>query len=287
MDRDLIRAAVDFARTLARNAAMRQTSLLLCLLFLCGCTSNGQRIDRMARAAELHRVEFEHDGYRTLIYMQQDALPDGRLFVFLEGDGRPWRAGVAPSTDPTTGHPLALGLLMRTQHAAAYLTRPCYHRMSSARCTPDKWTSARYAEEIVLVMTAAAREAARRAAAQEIVLIGHSGGGALAVLMAERLESVAAVITIAANLDIEAWSQHHGYLPLSQSLNPAQSDVDHPWLEIHIAGKLDTVVPSATTTAYFERYPTARHWLLDGHTHACCWLDEWPELWERIEGELE
>lgn len=241
----------------------------------------------MARTFELQRFEFESEGYRTLIYMKDDVPPDERLLVFLEGDGRPWRAGIEPSSDPTTGSPLALSLLMRTPGIAAYLSRPCYHRMAAERCTPDKWTSARYAEEVVLAMTATAREAARRANAQEIVLIGYSGGGTLAILIAERLKSVAAVITIAANLDIETWTRHHGYLPLSQSLNPARSRIDHPWPEIHIAGKHDNVVPSATTAAYFERYPAAKYWLLEEHTHVCCWLNDWPALWGRIEAELD
>ena len=38
------------------------------------------------------------------------------------------------------------------------------------------------------------------------------------MLIAERLENVTAVVTIAANLDTDAWTEHHKYLPMSQSL---------------------------------------------------------------------
>ena len=103
----------------------------------------------------------------------------------------------------------------------------------------------------------------------------------------EQLEGVTAVITIAANLDIDAWAKHHNYLPLSESKNPALSTRPHPWIEIHIEGTDDDVVPSETRDAYFERYPSAQRWLLEKHGHKCCWVEEWKELWERVEAEIQ
>jgi dienelactone hydrolase len=124
---------------------------------------------------------------------------------------------------------------------------------------------------------------AQEADARQIILVGYSGGGTLAVLMGERLEHVAAVITVGANLDIDAWAQHHHYLPLAASLNPAASDRQHSWTEIHLSGASDTVVPSATTSAYFKRYPAAQQWIYPEYDHVCCWVEQWRAVWNRVE----
>jgi pimeloyl-ACP methyl ester carboxylesterase len=256
--------------------------LLVCVAFLLtSCTSNGERIDELARSAGLERAEFATGSYQGVVYMKHAPLLEGGLIVFLEGDGTPWRAGIEPSLDPTTKNPIALELMNRTPYAAAYITRPCYHGFTDANCTPDKWTGARYSETIVSKMTDAAREAARRMSASNLTIVGYSGGGTLAILLAERLERTRAVITLAANLDIDAWTQHHGYLPLTESLNPARSASEHRWPEIHIAGKDDKIVPIGTTATYFSRYPSAQHWVLENNGHVCCWLAEWTTLFER------
>ncbi len=260
----------------------------VCLsLLVAACASNTDRIEDLARESHLTRTMFDAEGYRTFIYMRPNTSAADRLTVFLEGDGIPWRAGIVPSTDPTTAHPIALRLLMRTPGAGAYVTRPCYHELPSERCTPELWTNARYSVEVVDAMAATVREAARLAAAREILLVGYSGGGTLALLIAERLDDVAGVVTLAANLDIQSWAAHHGYLPLESSLNPAASDREHRWPEIHLMGGEDTVVPLATTASYFSRYPTAQRWQFPQHGHVCCWLREWDALWEKVEAAVE
>jgi hypothetical protein len=107
------------------------------------------------------------------------------------------------------------------------------------------------------------------------------------VLAAERLDGVDAVITIAANLDTDAWTTHHRYLPLSGSLNPARSAREHPWREIHLQGGNDKVAPPSTTDAYFERYPAAERRLIADHDHVCCWIDAWPSLLREIQRGME
>jgi len=264
-------------------AAMRPATTLILFALLTGCASNGQRIDRVATAAGMRCIAAETGGYGSYIYMKREAPQGtGQLTVFLEGDGRPWRNGVEPSVDPTTGNPVSLQLLLRTPSMAAYVTRPCYHDLRGPRCTPERWTMARYAEDIVASMTEAVRIARREAGAQQVVLVGYSGGGTLAVLVAERLDNVAAVVTISANLDVDAWVRHHRYLPLTGSLNPASSERSHPWPELHLHGGKDAVVPAATTAHYFERYPHAKQIVMEHHDHVCCWVEEWPQLWEQL-----
>lgn len=252
-------------------------------VFVAGCAANDARIDRLAAAAGLTRMVVDSGAYRSLLYLPAArSQAEDVLVVFFEGDGRPWRGGREPSADPTTANPLALELLARTSHPAAYATRPCYHRVRSANCTPERWTSARYADDIVASMASAVREAVRRTRSQQVLLIGYSGGGTLAVLTAERLDNVVAVVTVAANLDIDAWARHHHYLPLTGSLNPAASTRPHPWPELHLFGERDQIVPAATASAYFERYPDARRRIIAGQDHVCCWIEAWQSLWQTV-----
>jgi hypothetical protein len=263
--------------------AMHRCAPLLLALFLAGCTTNAIRIEKLAGTLGMTRSVVEVGGFRSLLFMRSVAAPqDAPLAIFIEGDGVPWRGGMEPSLDPTTADPIALNLLGETPLSAAYVSRPCYQDMTGPRCTPERWTMERYSNEIVSSMTEAVRTAAVRASARRVVLVGYSGGGVLAVLIAERLDNVAAVITVGANLDTDAWTQHHGYLPLTGSLNPALSTAEHHWPETHLYGARDTVVPAATTAAYFKRFPKAQQKIIESYDHVCCWVQQWPTLWQQV-----
>lgn len=263
--------------------------LVPALLTAAACTSNGGRIDREAQAAGMSRSVVSGQPYRHVVYANRMAAATSgdRLLVFLDGDGRPWSDdGQRPSADPTTRNPIALKLLEHTPVPAIYVSRPCYQELADSRCFPEIWTSHRYSNGVAESIATAIRATAHSTGRRELVLIGYSGGGALAVLVAERLESVAAVVTLSANLDIDAWTRHHGYLPLTGSLNPAMSTLAHSWPEIHLQGMLDTVVPASTTSEYFKHRPAARAWRFERYDHVCCWVDAWPETFGRIQDAL-
>jgi pimeloyl-ACP methyl ester carboxylesterase len=263
--------------------AMHRTALLLLALFLAGCTSNATRIEELAGALGMTRSVVVTGGFRSPIFMRGAPGPQhATLAIFIEGDGVPWEGGRRPSLDPATRDPIALKLLAQTPVSAAYVARPCYHDMSGERCTPERWTMQRYSDEIVSRMTDVVRTTALQAKARNVVLVGYSGGGVLAVLIAERLDNVSAVITVGANLDTDAWTRHHDYLPLSGSLNPAASAAQHRWPETHLYGARDQNVPPATAEAYFKRYPGAQRRIVDANDHVCCWVEQWPQLWREI-----
>jgi pimeloyl-ACP methyl ester carboxylesterase len=263
--------------------AMHRTAMLLLALFLAGCTSNATRIEELAGALGMTRSVVVTDGFRSPIFMRgAPGSQHATLAIFIEGDGVPWEGGRQPSLDPATRDPVALKLLAQTPVSAAYVARPCYHDKSGERCTPERWTMERYSDEIVSSMTDVVRTTALQAKARSVVLVGYSGGGVLAVLIAERLDNVSAVITVGANLDTDAWTRHHDYLPLWGSLNPASSAAEHRWPETHLYGARDQTVPPATAEAYFKRFPGAQRRIVDANDHVCCWVEQWPQLWREI-----
>ena len=134
---------------------------------------------------------------------------------------------------------------------------------------------ARYSDEIVSSMTRSrAHGCDCRRKARSVVLVGYSGGGVLAVLIAERLDNVAAVITVGANLDTEAWTKHHGYLPLSGSLNPASSTAEHRWPETHLYGARDETVPPGDGGGVFQALSRREaSEIVDANDHVCCWVE--------------
>ena len=261
---------------------MHRPATLLLALFLAGCATNALRIDRLAATLGMSRSVVEAGGFRSLVFVRGvPAAQDAPLAIFIEGDGVPWLGGREPNLDPTTSDPIALKLLAQTPPPAAYVTRPCYNDMGGRRCTPERWTMERYSDEVVSSMTETVRSTALQAQARTVVLVGYSGGGVLAVLIAERLDNVAAVVTVGANLDIDAWTQYHGFLPLTGSLNPAASTAVHRWPETHLYGAHDENVPPATTDAYFKRFPHAQR-RLEANDHVCCWVEQWPELCKQL-----
>ena len=260
---------------------MHRLAPLFLALFLAGCSTNATRIEKLAGTLGMTRSEVQAGSFRSLVFIRSVPAPqDAPLAIFIEGDGVPWDGGRVPSLDPTTANPIALKLLAQTPQPTAYVSRPCYQGMTGPRCTPERWTAQRYSDEIVSSMTEVVRATAVQAKARRVVLVGYSGGGALAVLIAERLDNVAAVITVGANLDTDAWTRHHGYLPLSGSLNPASSSAAHPWPETHLYGAKDSKVPPSTTAAYFARFPRAQQKIVDDYDHLCCWVEQWPQLWQ-------
>jgi pimeloyl-ACP methyl ester carboxylesterase len=235
--------------------------------------------------AELPGTVFTHTSYHSPSSSQPT---DGALlWVFIDGDGRPWINGREPAKNPTTLQPLALDLAGQTQRPVLYLGRPCYDRPTmEAVCTSTYWTDARYSRAVVESMAAAIRSYQRDSRFERLVLVGYSGGGVLAVLLAHELNGVSGVVTIAANLDVSAWTGYHHYLPLGASLNPAQQASTASWPEIHLVGEKDVVVPPQTVQRYFESHPRSVVWRYADYGHVCCWREEWPRITSRIATEL-
>lgn len=213
-------------------------------------------------------------------FLNRSGVVDGPLHVYLESDGSPWKRATRVASDPTPLRPVALRLMRLDATPSVLIGRPCYHGGSGAvSCHPRWWTHERYSSEVVESMAVAIEELLRRRRSTGVVLIGYSGGGVLAMLLAERMRDTRAVVTVAANLDVRAWTEQHGYSPLHGSLNPADRPPLPPAIaQLHVAGGSDRNVSATSIRSVCYRQGNARLRIVAQADHACCWEQEWPSV---------
>lgn len=254
--------------------------LLLATLSFAGCATPTSRLRALAETEGFDRSAVRADGFLHTVFANAIAPVDGVLHVYLEGDGTPWRHRTIIMPDPTPRRPLMLGLMALDDSASVYVGRPCYNgTYAEPGCDNRLWTSDRYSERVVASMAAVVRGRAARLGARHVRLFGHSGGAALALLIAERVPAVDAVVTVAGNLDTDAWTTHHGYSPLHGSLNPARRPpLPHAVRQWHLLGGADAVIPPMLVTRYLQGRPDAVAMSLSGYGHGCCWRAVWPDV---------
>lgn len=257
--------------------------LLTACMHLPTVDERSQLAAQLAGPQGWHAVLLHTDRFTLRSYQPTDIRPTATLTVYLEGDGLAWLAADTPSFDPTPLNPLGLRLALQDPGPAAYLSRPCqYELAANTRCEQKYWTSHRFAPEIIDTLDQALDQLKQPLHAQRLILVGYSGGGAIATLLAARRQDVAGLITVAANLDHQAWTRQNHLTPLSGSLNPADS-----WQalqvvpQVHFVGGNDTLVGLAAVQPYVARFPAAHQpsvVMVLGADHQCCWASLWPTL---------
>jgi len=250
------------------------------LLMLFGCATPTSRLEELAASHSFNRSQVSVRGFKHLVYTHNLNKAKNVLHVYLEGDGSPWKYRVVTLPDPTPREPLALRLMAKDPAASAYVGRPCYNgTYADPGCDETMWTSARYSSKVVLSMTAVIKQLIAQNGFTEVKLIGHSGGGALAMLIAAKIKEVDQVVTIAGNLDIDAWTTHHGYSRLYTSLNPAlQPLLDQRITQWHFVGGRDQIVPAALVKGFIRNQENALGISLDSFSHG----SGWEAVWSRV-----
>lgn len=250
------------------------------VIVLQSCTSPAVRIDQTAAEFGFTRELMRGTTFLHVVYRNDSGRETGPLHIYLEGDGSPYLDRRWISRDPTPRNPLMLRLMALDPGPSIYLSRPCYNgRVTAPTCDSALWTKARYSADVVDSAVAVTRRLMSQRQTQALFLIGHSGGGTLAMLMAPQLAETRAVITIAGNLDTDAWTQHHGYEPLSGSLNPAHyPPLDQRIMQLHLVGTNDANIPPQMLLRAAERQSRARIGMVPGFDHSCCWQKLWPSV---------
>lgn len=236
--------------------------------------------DAIASGAHMQTLLLNGERFLHRAYFRRAPSARSELHVYIDHDGTPWldRDGVA--ADPTPRNPLALRLMAQDEAPSLYLGRPCHFGVQrGGPCNPLVWTHERYGEAVVASMAQALRGFLAGERFERVVLIGYSGGGALALLLADRLPQAAAVITVAGNLDVGDWAELHGYSPLAGSLDPIERRRrEPPAREYHLVGARDANVTPALAARYAARFPDARLIEIADFDHVCCWERDWPAL---------
>jgi hypothetical protein len=270
------RAAVCAARTPGRRRALIVLAVLA-LALLGGCATPAERFAETAAAMGLERGVVTGAGFRHALFWKNRGRAGAVLHVYIDGDGTPDIGGY-PAADPTSRNPLMLRLLALDPGPAVLLGRPCYDGLADdAGCRSALWMDERYSEAVVASMAAAVREILAQGPYRRVAWLGHSGGGTLAVLLAARVPETVAVVTVAANLDTDAWAASRRARPLAGSLNPARQPALPPGIvQRHFAGARDEVVPPDVTRKGLG--PGVPLTVVPDYDHRCCWEKMWPGM---------
>jgi pimeloyl-ACP methyl ester carboxylesterase len=243
------------------------------------CASPAARLDAQAQHSGFSREEMRGTAYRHVVYAVGRADGGRTLDVYIEGDGTPYLTRRTVSPDPTPRRPVMLRLMGRGSRPALYVGRPCYGGLANdPPCTPLDWTLGRFSEPIVDSMAAVIERAGVQLGATTVNLFGHSGGGTLALLLARRVPGVRCVVTLAGNLDPDAWTDLHGYSRLAGSLNPAVlGPLPAQTRQRHYVGDRDRVTPPDLVRRAARRLG-AEAVVLAGVSHTRGWEKQWPAI---------
>jgi pimeloyl-ACP methyl ester carboxylesterase len=251
-------------------------------LILSGCSTLAEEFAKHAAELKLKREIFKGVLFQHVIYSRLNRAAK-TLHVYLDGDGTPWIAG-RPSDDPTPRNPVVLNLMSLDKAPSAYVGRPCYHGfMSNDACSSRYWLNDRYSEAVVTSLSSVIKQLLRRGGFEKVAWFGHSGGGTLAMLLASRFSQTRSVVTVAANLDLDAWAVYTGHNDLSGSLNPVSlPPLPQQVLQRHYAGAKDRVVPP-DFMAQAARILGSELIVISNYDHVCCWEQIWPNILNELE----
>lgn len=225
--------------------------MITACLFLAGCNSIGAETvrltDRLA-AFGFISTQKQYGAFRL-----REAIRQGRdnhpVWIVYSGDGRAWLDRWTPSPDPTPSVDDMPSLHVATslaqyfpQDTIIHLTRPCQFLDSpQPQCTPHYWTRNRFGAEVrhaYSVQTTAFHN-------YPVIFVGWSGGGIIAAHMAHQRSTTngqTGLLTLAAPLDLDRWTQWHKVTALPATDNPARFlplTIPHA----HGVGENDQIVP--------------------------------------------
>ncbi len=262
---------------------------LVFLLVLSSCSSTIIPISerRAVVDALAESVNFEKrlvDGGDFVLTTYQRISDSKMPYVFyLEGDGT-IVSGDIITDNPTPRENMLIKLAsIDDRPNVIYIARPCQYTEleRNEQCNHSKyWTSHRMSEEVISSINKVINTISN---GSKFSLVGFSGGGGVAVLIAQRNKNVADIITIAGNLDHIAFTTNlHLTSKIFGSLNPIDyaKSVNHiP--QLHLSGSEDRRVPSFIAEKFVKASNSkcVIHKVIKNNTHMKGWQDVWANLY--------
>ncbi|MFK7866255.1 MAG: hypothetical protein AB8B77_02305 [Alphaproteobacteria bacterium] len=251
----------------------------------------------IGKQAGLAPIEFSSREFNSFGYIDiQDK--NAPLMVYLEGDGIAYAANGLATSDPTPLDPVGLRLAALDKSPnRLWLARPCHYSLQAtgddliAGTLPDDcesryWTNARYSSSIIDTLEQAINETSIEHGLKDIHLIGYSGGGAVALLLADRLKNIASLRTIAGNLDPVGLGKHRGDFALSGSLDPTDIAVSIQHIpQLHYVGEDDDIIPDWIASSFIDnmnRIDCVKILQIEDADH----VKGWTEFWQRAHAHL-
>ena len=211
--------------------------LLLQIFILSSCVAANTPPDNF------HYQEIQTSTFK-LASWQKISSNNAPYKIYIEGDGYAFNHRGKASHNPTPRGTTLRDIAFKDPSPnVIYLARPCQFVKNDPICSTRHWTTARFAPEVIRATSESVEKITKN---QPIILIGFSGGAQVAGLVATTNPHlhIKKLITIAGNLDHQAWTNYHHLPPLNESLSLA--DYQESYLhfpQTHYVGEKDNVMP--------------------------------------------
>ncbi|MGN1091068.1 MAG: alpha/beta fold hydrolase [Alphaproteobacteria bacterium] len=217
---------------------MKKIYILFIALFLTGCVSKAPELNGFKQQSYM--------GKELYLTGQEKNIKAGqKLRIYIDGNAE--TVGLF-SKKAALRNSIAAGLAQKDKSKSIlYLNRPCYFS-EDKKCLPVVWEEGKYMPEVIDEMVYVLSNLAEKYKIPEMEFVGYDGGGAVALLVATRLNgkkiNVSKVITIAGILDTEQYARMMDEPLLEGSLNPAREGFSISKIpQLHIVGALDKKTP--------------------------------------------
>jgi len=243
--------AVKFTKNKISNLLFRLIFPLIVLIAINSCASTTLKSNLLTALKIVNGNTFENYIYETekfnIFSFRRLTKTSDTINVYIEGDGRSWIDRSTISPNPTPSNPAVLRLaVLDDSPNVLYFARPCQYvnLKFETNCSKQTWTSHRYSLDVIEAYNEILNHLKKNNKNFKFNLIGHSGGGAVAVLVAATRNDIKSIRTLAANLDHVELNREKNVSQLNGSLNPIDFAKKISFLpQVHYQGMHDKIIP--------------------------------------------
>lgn len=271
-------------------------SLLLAVFFITACSSafenrletatlkaqTGDMSPQLLRTDPFHLYSFQSLSPANRAKQAFTSEKQYRARVFIEGDGMTWLTRNRVSPDPTPINPTMLDIAAADCSVnRIYLARPCHYVDLDTQplCSPLFWVAKLYNEDVVESYMEALDHFKEKYRIEEFELVGYSGGATVAAQIAAKRDDVILFMTVAGNLDTQAFVGYHEITPYERHQNPKDAAPQITMPQIHFIGSEDEIIKDFMVKNFVRALPSrdqARIIEIEGMGHS----DDWSRVWQ-------